>query len=387
MVDTMADENVITLEPFIHQVGGRSSILVFGQTICKPINSRELTFYETLPPQLKPFVPEFRGISEVYLTESSDGYLTITAKQPNNCPEEDKSQQKNKFRIKLCKPSGDLLIESNGVTDHDLPHIECNHCFENVNHYIEKEVTNKCETKIHNPWILRTMSAFKETEKINRRKFLLLENLTYNYKFPCVMDIKMGVRQYDDFANESKILSHTIKVSKTTSGSLGLRITGVQVYNKSSDRFICHNKYYGRTLTTEGFLKTMKTFLQMDSQSKVILIGLMIEKLEKLLAVIENLNYFRFYTTSLLIIYEGSFDRNNCQNNTNLVDIRIIDFAHTVYQSNTNLDTNLDNNLDANHTDNNGPDQGFIFGLINLIQLLKDIQSEPNNDSHSVNSD
>ena len=39
----------------------------------------------------------------------------------------------------------------------------------------------------------------------------------------------MGTRQYDDAADELKIKSHTLKVAKTTSGALGLRITGVQV--------------------------------------------------------------------------------------------------------------------------------------------------------------
>ncbi len=60
-------------------------------------------------------------------------------------------------------------------------------------------------------------------------EFILLENLTSELKFPCIMDLKMGVRQYDDDATESKILSHKSKVAETTSGVLGLRITGIQV--------------------------------------------------------------------------------------------------------------------------------------------------------------
>jgi inositol-hexakisphosphate kinase len=60
-------------------------------------------------------------------------------------------------------------------------------------------------------------------------EFILLENLTSKFKFPCVMDLKMGVRQYDDDATQSKKLSHKLKVAETTSGVLGLRITGIQV--------------------------------------------------------------------------------------------------------------------------------------------------------------
>ncbi|CAG2160546.1 unnamed protein product [Oppiella nova] len=358
--DQTIDENVITLEPFIHQVGGRSTILVFGQTVCKPINPRELAFYETLPLQLKPFVPEYRGISEVLFNESSDGYLTITAKppnslQPNSYREEDNSEQKAKYRIKLCKPNGDIdiLIESN---DKQLPHIDSNHIFEDGSHCNENDlpkIVSNSLTKPHNPWVLKTIKALKASDNYQRRKFLLLENLTFKFKFPCILDLKMGVRQHDDFADEDKIQSHSLKVSKTTSGSLGLRITGVQIYNKTSDRFKCHNKYYGRTLTPEGFVNTLKAFLQIENQPKVDLIRLMIQKLEDMLSVVENLDTFRFYTTSLLILYEGNVDQISI-NDTNLVDIRIIDFAHSTHQGMGDNTTDIDNS---------GPDRGsLVFG-------------------------
>src|ERR1700755_1871888 len=100
-VNDPKEDHVISLEPFIHQVGGRSTILVFDQTICKPVNNRELTFYETLPEELKPFVPEFRGLIEVEFNENSEGYLTITAKPvPNSYISDSNFQQKTKYRIK-----------------------------------------------------------------------------------------------------------------------------------------------------------------------------------------------------------------------------------------------------------------------------------------------
>ena len=52
----------IQLEPFVHQVGGQSSILKFDDTtICKPLISREHHFYEAMPPELKEFTPQYRG--------------------------------------------------------------------------------------------------------------------------------------------------------------------------------------------------------------------------------------------------------------------------------------------------------------------------------------
>ena len=52
----------IQLEPFVHQVGGQSSILKFDDTtICKPLIAREHHFYEAMPPELKEFTPQYRG--------------------------------------------------------------------------------------------------------------------------------------------------------------------------------------------------------------------------------------------------------------------------------------------------------------------------------------
>lgn len=39
----------------------------------------------------------------------------------------------------------------------------------------------------------------------------------------------MGTRLHDDSASQTKIQSHESKVNETTSGALGLRITGIQV--------------------------------------------------------------------------------------------------------------------------------------------------------------
>ena len=52
----------VQLEPFVHQVGGHSSMLRFDDTtVCKPLISRERHFYETMPPELKEFTPQYRG--------------------------------------------------------------------------------------------------------------------------------------------------------------------------------------------------------------------------------------------------------------------------------------------------------------------------------------
>lgn len=44
------------------QVGGHTSMMRYDDhTVCKPLISREQRFYESLPPEMKEFTPEYKG--------------------------------------------------------------------------------------------------------------------------------------------------------------------------------------------------------------------------------------------------------------------------------------------------------------------------------------
>lgn len=50
--------------PFCLQVGGHTSMMRYDDhTVCKPLIIREQRFYESLPPEMKEFTPEYKGRS------------------------------------------------------------------------------------------------------------------------------------------------------------------------------------------------------------------------------------------------------------------------------------------------------------------------------------
>jgi len=57
----------VQLEPFVHQVGGHSTVLRYSDsTVCKMLIPREHQFYKTMPLEMKEFTPQYRGSMTVF---------------------------------------------------------------------------------------------------------------------------------------------------------------------------------------------------------------------------------------------------------------------------------------------------------------------------------
>lgn len=356
-------------------------------TLCKPLILQELKFYENLPDILKPFTSEYKGVVEVALLEDPDGYLTLTAHPSydpfkNGCAsshaiqgtESITSLKARKYRMRWQK-AGSIEIEP--VLRDGTQLFEEEQDATGVGGSPKKKDNNSSSSSsftTHNPWIVRCHNLQIQrflSSAGSPREFILLENLTARYTFPCILDLKMGTRQYADDASEEKRRSLDAKTAATTSSPLGLRICGMQVYQQNLGYYKCHNKYFGRSLNVEGFRQTLFHFLHDGNRFRLDILLPLIERLQALSKAIEQLESFRFYTSSLLILYEGKGpdgNSNDCseappndcvfpkrpQLGAPPVDVRMIDFAHSLYSAK-----------------DEGPDEGYLFGLRNLIAQLQ----------------
>ncbi|KAM6295214.1 inositol hexakisphosphate kinase 3 [Aegotheles albertisi] len=394
--------SAVLLEPFVHQVGGHMSMMKYDeQTVCKPLVSQELSFYESLPLAMRQFTPQYKGVVSVHLKKDSVGNLTLMASpilQTESCGRLDKAIGDSSVTIwHKCKWAASTSTEHTLVK---WSHTQVTRTFKDscagkmllrtdlqyhTDSLLEDAKGKQPERNSYNPWglhchrqHLNRMSSKHNENKLHQ--FLLLENVVSKYNYPCILDLKMGTRQHGDDASEEKKARHIKKCEQSTSASLGVRICGMQVYQVDTGHFLCKDKYYGRKLSPEGFKQTLRQFLCNGNHLRTDLLEPIILRLKALLSVIRKQSSYRFYSSSLLIIYDGQeqkenaapldnhlhFQRTNCtaphSTNHSRADVRMIDFAHTTFKGSK-----------SNHTTHDGPDPGYIFGLENLIKILQNI--------------
>jgi len=232
--------------------------------------------------------------------------------------------------------------------------------------------------------------------------FIILENLCTGYRKPCVLDLKMGTRMYGDFATEKKRRSQELKTKQTTSGKLGVRLCGYQRYSKSSSCFQKVDKYVGRKVDVQKFQEMLEVFFTVGGVLQRRVIRSLLKQAERLGRVVLSLDSYRFYSSSLLVIFEGDppdnfedEDEEDFDDDSNRDDLakpdnkegdesrqqqrnkapilRLIDFANVTFKG-----------FSKDDILHEGPDSGFLFGLNNLVNILNTIHNNhPQCNCHS----
>ncbi|KAF5278364.1 hypothetical protein FQA39_LY05853 [Lamprigera yunnana] len=278
--DHLDECDEIDLHPLRNQVGGHTRLMVLNpSTICKPLNYRELDFYRNIQDKdIRHFVPKYKGVMQATLCGGSK-----LEKRYSPSFRDDTSRSKSGSKRKREDVLKIRVHRSGNPKD--------------------------------------VIKSISQADNSNKQYFLMLENITSRYIQPCILDLKMGTRQHLDDAPAEKIYKQIAKCQASTSASLGVRLCGMQVYQNDSDHYYKKDKYWGRELNEDGFKNALYKFFHNGYRLRVSVIRKVITKLGQLRKVIEQQSNYRFYSCSLLIVYEGNdgIPTATTENSDNLV--------------------------------------------------------------------
>lgn len=242
----------------------------------------------------------------------------------------------------------------------------------------------------------------KEAQTISKTSdrvafFILLEDLTTGMGRPCVLDLKMGTRQYGIDANKKKTDSQRRKCKTTTSQQLGVRVCGMQTFNKKTKKVSYEDKYFGRDLKAgREFREALTRFLYdgISYESVARHIPTILHKISRLESMVRRLPGYRFYASSLLMLYDAEPEKSREAEDAAKahidiakqkkeedkkwpppIELKIVDFANCVTGEDKLSDTALTPPVHPHDVD-----RGYLRGLRTLKayfeRILHDIRRE-----------
>ncbi|KAK7397971.1 hypothetical protein QQX98_012664 [Neonectria punicea] len=247
--------------------------------------------------------------------------------------------------------------------------------------------------------------------KIKTDKAVVLENATFGFKNPNILDVKLGVRLWADDAPLQKKQRFDKISSETTHGNLGFRIAGMRVFRGSEDptelndeEYKTYDKDYGRiTVNEDNVVEEFRKFVFSKAAGINKELGKAVcEAFARDLRRVEDIlsrHESRMYSSSLLFIFEGDGEalRTAIEDNNALIDSEagIGQAARTTKRVDSGIalddDEELDDDSDmesslpqiyalklidfahAAWTPGLGPDENSLIGVRSLARIFEEM--------------
>ncbi|CAD2220329.1 hypothetical protein AGDE_15747 [Angomonas deanei] len=149
-------------------------------------------------------------------------------------------------------------------------------------------------------------------------QLIVLEDVCHGFSYPCVMDMKIGSRQYGLNASERKKKSKNFKARTTCSWEYGIRLAGLRRWDEGQQAFTTKSKLQCRSLTLNEIKDEMTLFFKESRQLELIFV----RQLQRLREAFQRQTVYRFYTSSLLFVFDAAAPVQTAR-------IVMVDFAYT----------------------------------------------------------
>jgi len=157
---------------------------------------------------------------------------------------------------------------------------------------------------------------------------LVIENAAHEFLKPNIIDIKLGTVLWDEDALPAKKERMQNTARRTTSGETGVRLTGFQVFGNNTPLPVIFPKIYGKTIRVSELRAGVARFFPISGSTidlpgaeaggrmdvglpRTLLLPVLksirqsVQEIRDVISAIE----MRMVGSSLLIIYEGDWDR------------------------------------------------------------------------------
>mmetsp|Transcript_17108 Transcript_17108/g.16548 ORF Transcript_17108/g.16548 Transcript_17108/m.16548 type:complete len:285 (-) Transcript_17108:2250-3104(-) len=176
------------------------------------------------------------------------------------------------------------------------------------------------------------IAGFRGTVKRDGKTFLQMENLTRDFKKPCIMDLKIGQKTYGPDCSEEKAkrLDSSYVGTKIP---FGFSVPGLGSYHgKEKVENVTRDKTFGRELNEDSIDQLLQLYLDPDGdiEAAVMLCNIFTSILKDLLTMYNKQTDFHLFASSVLFVYdaEAILDESKRRNLKDYVELRMIDFAH-----------------------------------------------------------